>query len=803
MKLSLTLKKLAFCFVLVMLLGGIKVQAIPTGTVSTLSFNTTISVEKRTNDAFYWYKIPLKAGQGVNFQLNATLNTGYLHMEMYDEFDNSVGRISYISNGKYGNFHFRAERTSTYYVKVYGDGLGIFKLTPYNAWYNTDNNDTTRKFSSTQATAKYIKSGTKIINYDADFHRFTANKGTIIGISVTSAAVSGDIHLSLLDGYGNVVSSYNYISNGETGTVNYTAPLSGLYYISVEGGNGTYTLNCSGINSEADSDVDLLKNDCEYYYGTNPLKADSDGDGVSDYAELAKGTSPLHKLEYTYATLSKYTTMAAAMPLTNFDTHMIFEKSGYTNLETWYKFNLKGKESITILADPKLNTGYMHVYLYNSAGTQINQGTYLSSSNVANMSLDAIVDTTYYLKVTGDGVGKYRLGLHHNWYSPGITDASRVLNSTLDTAKYIKSGVQTFNSEYDSSTFRFKATAGKNLSINFTPSLTSGYAHIYLYDENGNHLSSSTYITNGTTRIISYTPALSGIYYLSINGYVKEGNLTYTGILSEGDITPPKVSSTNPSNNKTYVAINPAITVNFSENIYAGTYYNNIALRTTVNGVVKSIPITKSIVNNVLTIKPVANLAYGTVYSIYIPSKAVKDKVGNLFLTSYTSTFTTVKRVIFKDANLEREVRTALKLPTGYITASHMLTLKQLCASSSGIIDLTGLEYATNLQRLILNNNSLTSITQLKYLKNLVDLNLSNNKIVDITPLAALTKLSSLQLYNNLITSITPLVSNAKAGGFVNMGFIDLRVNKLNLTSTSQAYMDLIYLKSKGIYLKY
>lgn len=45
-------------------------------------------------------------------------------------------------------------------------------------------------------------------------------------------------------------------------------------------------------DAEEDADGDLLNNRMEFYFGTNPRKADTDGDGFSDYEEIVMGFNP-------------------------------------------------------------------------------------------------------------------------------------------------------------------------------------------------------------------------------------------------------------------------------------------------------------------------------------------------------------------------------------------------------------------------------------------------------------------------------------------------------------------------------
>ena len=102
--------------------------------------------------------------------------------------------------------------------------------------------------------------------------------------------------------------------------------------------------------------------------------------------------------------------------------------------------------------------------------------------------------------------------------------------------------------------------------------------------------------------------------------------------------------------------------------------------------------------------------------------------------------------VTFADANLEAAVRAALVKPSGDITDADMLTLTTLDASHRTIVQLGGLEYATNLDRLDLGTNQIASLTPLAGLTKLTYLDLGANQITDITPVANLTKLTSLQL---------------------------------------------------------
>ena len=117
--------------------------------------------------------------------------------------------------------------------------------------------------------------------------------------------------------------------------------------------------------------------------------------------------------------------------------------------------------------------------------------------------------------------------------------------------------------------------------------------------------------------------------------------------------------------------------------------------------------------------------------------------------------------VTFNDANLK-----SLLISKGYdfngdgeLSKSEMEKMINFPGGYSTFSDLTGLEYAINLETLYLANQNITDISPLSSLTNLGYLNLCNNNITDISPLSSLTNLKRLHLSDNQITDITALSS--------------------------------------------
>ncbi len=110
------------------------------------------------------------------------------------------------------------------------------------------------------------------------------------------------------------------------------------------------------------------------------------------------------------------------------------------------------------------------------------------------------------------------------------------------------------------------------------------------------------------------------------------------------------------------------------------------------------------------------------------------------------------------DPNLRTAIHNALGLDRPTITQADMLRLEALPAERQGITDLTGIEYALNLNSLGLQGNNITNLAPLAPLTTLEYLFLAgNHSITDISPLSSLTRLKRLALDFNRIFDIRPL----------------------------------------------
>ena len=183
---------------------------------------------------------------------------------------------------------------------------------------------------------------------------------------------------------------------------------------------------------------------------------------------------------------------------------------------------------------------------------------------------------------------------------------------------------------------------------------------------------------------------------------------------------------------------------------------------------------------------------------------------GMLFLTVYQGA--TAQTVHIPDSGLRTVLESALGKEAGEdITQADMQEMTGLDAFESGIRNLTGLEFATNLIELHLGLNQISDVSPLKHLTNLTYLDLHRNqRISDVSPLKDLTNLTWLSLRGNLISDMSPLKHLARLTylhigynrisdvsplkDLTNLTFLNLDHNQISDVSPLKYLTNLIYL---------
>jgi len=126
----------------------------------------------------------------------------------------------------------------------------------------------------------------------------------------------------------------------------------------------------------------------------------------------------------------------------------------------------------------------------------------------------------------------------------------------------------------------------------------------------------------------------------------------------------------------------------------------------------------------------------------------------------------------FEDPSFEAAIRQQLqKNDDEAVTKKDMASLTTL--KLTGVKNVEGLQYATNLTKLDLSGGEIADIGPLAALTKLTDLNLSDNQIKDLAPLKKMTKLVVLNFASNLVYDLGPLQS------LKNISYLDLSYNRI------------------------
>ena len=115
------------------------------------------------------------------------------------------------------------------------------------------------------------------------------------------------------------------------------------------------------------------------------------------------------------------------------------------------------------------------------------------------------------------------------------------------------------------------------------------------------------------------------------------------------------------------------------------------------------------------------------------------------------------------DANLRAAIEETLDKARGdTITVADMATLISLSAVTRDIRDLTGLQFATNLEELRLDDNPLSDLSPLAGLTTLKEVGVSGESLSDLSPLADLINLEGVGVWHTSISDISPLAGLTK-----------------------------------------
>ena len=153
-----------------------------------------------------------------------------------------------------------------------------------------------------------------------------------------------------------------------------------------------------------------------------------------------------------------------------------------------------------------------------------------------------------------------------------------------------------------------------------------------------------------------------------------------------------------------------------------------------------------------------------------------------------------VEMIDIPDKNLEQAIREEIGIPdTIPLTPAHMKMLTRLKVNDRVLTNITGLEYATNLEILDLSNNpKLSDIRPIANLRKLRWLAFAGTQVKDLNPLAKLTDLETLYIWGTPISDLKPLAA------LTNLIGIDASSCKISDVTPLASLSELKYLTIRG-----
>ena len=148
------------------------------------------------------------------------------------------------------------------------------------------------------------------------------------------------------------------------------------------------------------------------------------------------------------------------------------------------------------------------------------------------------------------------------------------------------------------------------------------------------------------------------------------------------------------------------------------------------------------------------------------------------------------------DSNLRAAIAETLgKNPNAPITVEEMERLGRLDARNRGIRDLTGLQFAINLDDLILDTNQISDLSPIAGLIELNGLDLNGNSISDLSPVKGLKNLTRLAFHETLVSDLSPLA------GLINLEGLYFDADNVSDLSalTGLVNLDHLYFDSKKV----
>ncbi|CAM5224736.1 pre-peptidase C-terminal domain-containing protein [Alishewanella longhuensis] len=404
-------------------------------------FDKPFTVRHNGNDCFF--SMTLQAGEGITISLSTRTNLGSMSLAVYqpDSKSSNIANIRSTPNNDINTTSFTANVTGTYFFKL--DGVvGIAEIAVYRAFFNPNVDDASRSFFNTFNTSEYLKSGTYSLAALDCYHRFEAQIGDEITVILTGGANVGSQRLDLFRPESEFsIRSSTSVPRDQVVSLSFIAQSAGVYYVRVSGERGTYHLGISGVRPDADDDRDGLSNTAELVRGTRLDVADTNNNGLSDYHEALNGRLGIYPVQYSRSDMSLANSFLFAKSIPYKDKPFSIAFDGD---HRYFEFDAIAGEDLTITLTSRIFINILS-YQYLEVYSPVNQTSpFLGPITVRNgdtgvVSFKANASGKYFIRLRGV-MGGADLAVYNAFTNAGVQDSQRNFYGSFNTARLLVSG---------------------------------------------------------------------------------------------------------------------------------------------------------------------------------------------------------------------------------------------------------------------------------------------------------------------------------------------------------------------------
>ncbi|MES2900321.1 MAG: Ig-like domain-containing protein [Pseudomonadota bacterium] len=578
-----------------------------TGVVLVGSPGTVGSID--TVDDVDLMKVTLVAGTKYTFTLNSSASTGLSdpYLSLYGA--NMALLASDDDSGGMGNasISFTATSSGLYYLGAadFSSGTGGYVL---SAALSQDAADDYAASPQTSASLSIGGSMTGAINFSADRDWIKVN--LVAGVSYdfqlrgadgfggTLGLDFAEAYLQLFDANGALLRGAADGGTGGDPRVSFIATSSGSYYLGVsdlyDGSMGSYTLSASLGNDDAGDDAGTLARLTmgASTGGTIGSTGDDDWFGVT----LKQGFSYRFELS---------TSNSGGGTLGSGDAEGYLKLFDIDGLLDYAFEGAAGADPVLLFTAARSGLHFLSVSELLGLGT----GSYTLKAIALTFEDDysANAATTGSVAIGGQASGTIEQAGDNDWFGVDLV---------ANTA-YV---------------FDLKGADGGGGTLG----AGAAEAYLILYGPTGLSQQAASGGGAGGDPQITFTPTVSGRYFLSASDVFGAGSGSYTIVAARvgaPDLTAPALFSASPADASSGAAVGASIVFTFNEAVTRGS--GSIALRKADGTLVELFDAASNpsliFSGNTLTIKPSAQLAHNTSYTLDLNAGTLRDLAGNSF----------------------------------------------------------------------------------------------------------------------------------------------------------------------------